>query len=91
MAFPGGSAVKNMPANAGDAGSIPGPEGPRALEQLSPCVLQLWGLCSRAREPQLLRPSALEPAPQDKHCDEKPSHHYQRKALMEMKTRYSQK
>ena len=24
---PGGSAVKNLPANAGDAGSIPGPRG----------------------------------------------------------------
>ena len=26
--FPGGSVVKNMPANAGDAGSIPGWEDP---------------------------------------------------------------
>ena len=26
--FPGGSAVKNPPANAGDTGSIPGPERP---------------------------------------------------------------
>ena len=24
MGFPGGSAVKNLPANAGDKGSIPG-------------------------------------------------------------------
>jgi len=24
MGFPGGSAVKNLPANAGDAGSVPG-------------------------------------------------------------------
>ena len=24
MSFPGGSVVKNLPANAGDAGSIPG-------------------------------------------------------------------
>ena len=24
MGFPGGSAVKNLPANAGDTGSIPG-------------------------------------------------------------------
>ena len=27
MGFPGGSVVKNPPANAGDAGSIPGLEG----------------------------------------------------------------
>ena len=26
MGFPGGSVVKNLPANAGDAGSIPGSE-----------------------------------------------------------------
>ena len=26
--FPGGSVVKNLPANAGDAGSIPGSENP---------------------------------------------------------------
>ena len=25
MGFPGGSVVKNLPANAGDAGSVPGP------------------------------------------------------------------
>ena len=27
MGFPGGSVVKNPPANAGDMGSIPGPGG----------------------------------------------------------------
>ena len=26
MGFPGGSVVKNLPANSGDGGSIPGPE-----------------------------------------------------------------
>ena len=35
MGFPGGSVVKNLPANAGDKGSIPGlgrsPEGVRLL------------------------------------------------------------
>ena len=35
--FPGGAVVKNLPANAGDTGSIPGPEKiPNAVEQLSP-------------------------------------------------------
>ena len=36
--FPGGPVVKNLPSNAGDAGSIPGQETkiPHAEEQLSP-------------------------------------------------------
>ena len=33
MGFPGGSVVENLPANAGDTGSIPHP-----LKQLSPCA-----------------------------------------------------
>ena len=33
--FPGGSVVKNIPVNARDMGSIP---GPHAMEQLSPCA-----------------------------------------------------
>ena len=39
-ASPGGAVVKNLPANAGDAGSSPG-QGtkiPHAMEQLSPCA-----------------------------------------------------
>ena len=37
--FPGGSVVKNPPANAGDMGWIPGSrEIPQATEQLSPCT-----------------------------------------------------
>ena len=35
--FPGGTVVKNLPANAEDKGSIPGP-GRHATEQLSPCT-----------------------------------------------------
>ena len=36
--FPGGPVVKNLPCNAGDAGSIPGrgTKIPQAMEQLSP-------------------------------------------------------
>ena len=35
--FPGGSVVKNLPANAGDMGSSPGlGRSPHAVEQLSP-------------------------------------------------------
>ena len=37
--FPGGSVVKNPPANAGDTGSSPGPgRFPHAAEQLSLCA-----------------------------------------------------
>ena len=37
--FPGGTEVKNPPANAGDTGSSPGPgRFPHATEQLSPCA-----------------------------------------------------
>ena len=34
--FPGGLVVKNLPASAGDTGSIPVWEVPHAMEQLSP-------------------------------------------------------
>ena len=59
--FRGGAVVKNLPANAGDTGSSPGPGRPHMpAEQLSP-VPQLLSLCSRAREPQLLSPRAESP------------------------------
>ena len=32
--FPGGTVGKNLPANGGDTGSIPGPGIPHAMEQL---------------------------------------------------------
>ena len=56
--FPGGAVVKNPPANAGHMGSSPGPgrsHMPRSNEASAP---QLLSLCSRACEPQLLRPRA---------------------------------
>ena len=43
--FPGGTVVKNLPANAGDTGSIPGGKIPHAPEQLS--------LCATTTEPAL--------------------------------------
>ena len=48
--FPGGSVVKNLPANAGDMGLIPGWSWniPHATEQLSPCTT--------ATEPVILSP-----------------------------------
>ena len=44
--FPGGAVVKNLPANAGDMGSSPGPGRSH--------VPQLLSLCSRAHKPKLL-------------------------------------
>ena len=74
--FPGGAVVKNPPANAGDTGSIPGPgrsHMPRSNWARAP---QLLSLPSRTREPQLLKPSGLEPMLRNKrsHRNEKPAH-----------------
>ena len=39
LGFPDGAVGGNLPANAGDTGSIPGPgRFPHAAEQLSPCA-----------------------------------------------------
>ena len=59
--FPGGAVVKNLPANAGDMGSTPGPgrsHMPQSNEARAP---QLLSLRSRACEPQLLKPTRVEP------------------------------
>ena len=55
--FPGGSVVKNLPANAGDTGSIPDPGRFHMPWSNKACALQLLSLCSRAQELQL-RPRA---------------------------------
>ena len=57
-AFLGGAVVKNLPANAGDTGSSPGPGRSHMLGRNKACAPQLLSLCSRAREPQLLSPCA---------------------------------
>ena len=58
--FPGGAAVENLPANAGDTGSSPGlggshvPQGNWAREpQL--LSLRIWSLCSATREAAIVR------------------------------------
>ena len=56
--FPGGAAVENPPASAGDTGSSPGPGGSRVPRSNWARVPQLLSLRSRAREPQLLSPWA---------------------------------
>ena len=52
--FPGGAVVRNLPANAGDTGSSPGPGRSHMLQSNYACAPQLLSLHSRAREPQLL-------------------------------------
>ena len=74
--FPGGTVVKNPPANAGDKGSRPGLGSfhmPRSNEARAP---QLLTLRSRAREPQLQKPACLEPVLRNKKSqhNEKPTH-----------------
>ena len=54
--FPGGAVVKNLPATAGDTGSIPGPGRSHMPQSNYARVPQLLSLCSRACEPQLLSP-----------------------------------
>ena len=63
--FPGGPVVKNLPANAGDVGAIPG-MGRYHMPLLIPY--------SRGWEPQLLSPHALEPVLHNErsYCSEKP-------------------
>ena len=59
--FPGNPVVKNLPSNAGDAGSIPGRETkiPHAVGQLSPraTTIELMRLNERARVPQTTEPT----------------------------------
>ena len=56
MGFPGGTVVKNMPANAGDKSLSPGPGRSHMLRSNWARAPQLLSLCSRARKPQLLSP-----------------------------------
>ena len=67
--FLGGPVVENLPANAGDAGSIPG------LGRFH----MPWG--NWAHAPRLLTPVCLEPMfHKSSHCSEKPTHCNQRAA-----------
>ena len=59
--FPGGSVVKNPPANAGDTvQSIPGPRRPYVPWNNKTCAPQLPSLCSRFQLPELLSPCAAK-------------------------------
>ena len=52
--FPGGSVVKDLPANAADMGLSPGPGRSHMPQSNKARVPQLLSLHSRAHEPQLL-------------------------------------
>ena len=54
--FPGGSVVKNLPANAGDKRFIPGQRS-HVPESNSVTIPQLLNLCFRFWEPQILKPA----------------------------------
>ena len=60
LGFPGGAVVENLPANAGDTGSSPGPGRshiPRSNWAREPQLLSLlvWSLCSATREATIVR------------------------------------
>ena len=61
--FPGGSVVKNPPANAGDMGWIPGVGKSHMPQSDYTHGLQLLSLCSRAWEPQQEKPLQWETCP----------------------------
>ena len=56
--FPGGTVVKNPPANAGDKGLSSGLGRSHMLWSNWACAPQLPSVCSGAHEPQLLSPRA---------------------------------
>ena len=58
--FPGGAVVENLPANAGDTGSSPGPGGSHMLRsgwarESQLLSLYVWSLCSATREAAIVR------------------------------------
>ena len=73
--FPGGRVVKNLPANTGDVGSIPGPGRFHMLWSNQVCAPHLLSQGYRALRPQLLSLPALEPVLSEKrsHRDKKPA------------------
>ena len=58
--FPGGTVDKNLPSNAGDMGSIPGPERFHMLQNNWPWEPQVLSLHSATTEAQAPRAHALQ-------------------------------
>ena len=84
VGFPGGAVVKNLPSNAGDTGSSPGPGRSHMPQSNSAREPQLLSLLSTACEPQLLKPVCLEPMLCNKrsHRNEKPAHRNEEEPLL---------
>ena len=82
--FPGGALVGSPPANAGDTGSSPGPGGSHMPWSNWARAPQLLSLCSRAHEPQGLKPGHLEPVLCNKrgHHNEKSAHSGEEQPLL---------
>ena len=84
--FPGGAVVKNPPANAGDTGSSPVWEDPACRGATKPVHHNYWACAlepashnfwsPRSTTTEACAPRACAPQ-QEKHCNEKPSHHNQ--------------
>ena len=55
--FPGGTVAKNLPANAGDMGSIPGLGSPQLL---SPCTTSIEARAPTTHAPQQKQPLQWE-------------------------------
>ena len=73
LGFPGGAVVKNLPANAGDMGSSPGPRRSHMLRSNYACAPQLLSLRSKACALQQEKPPQWEAcAPQRRVV---PAHH----------------
>ena len=77
--FPGGPVVKNVPAKAGDMGSVPAQgRSPQALGQLSPCPATTeaytpWSPCSTTREGTAMRSLHHNESGPTRHSREKPT------------------
>ena len=72
LGFPGGSVVKNLPANAGDMGSSPGlgrAHMPQSNKACAPQLLSPGATTTEAHVPRGCVPQ------QENHCNEKPTHH----------------
>ena len=68
--------VKNLPANAGDTGSIPDPgRSHMAAEQLTLCIATAEPVLEPRSRSDWRRPRTLEPSPRNKssHCNKKPA------------------
>ena len=76
LGFPGSSVVKNLPADAGDMGSIANPGGSQSCGAIKPMHHNYWTCTLQPRSRNCRSPRALEPVLHNKRspCSEKPVH-----------------